>query len=272
MSGTAVLLIAHGSPERVEDIPEFLQNISRGRPMPEAVVRRPAAQRAMAEPMTLAQATLSRPGPVAVGAAPAEARLGPASQQIGVVALLTSRPTPMGPQAWVPSSLAAAAVGPQPAAAASVQPAMTVALARWHISPRAHWPPRSASLRRPFALSFPCAKHRRRVRSPCASAPPLPVTASRSNRRARPPYWRQRRLADPTSRPPSRRRLDRNCCRSRFSVRAAADHSSLCSLPARKSSHSANDLQTRCGSGADHSIATAARGAMDRGSRRRRVR
>ncbi len=35
----AVLLIAHGSPDRVEDIPEFLQNISRGRPMPEAVVR-----------------------------------------------------------------------------------------------------------------------------------------------------------------------------------------------------------------------------------------
>jgi len=39
MSVAAVLLIAHGSPERVEDIPEFLQNISRGRPMPEAVVR-----------------------------------------------------------------------------------------------------------------------------------------------------------------------------------------------------------------------------------------
>lgn len=35
----AVLLIAHGSPDRVEDIPQFLQNISRGRPMPEAVVR-----------------------------------------------------------------------------------------------------------------------------------------------------------------------------------------------------------------------------------------
>jgi ferrochelatase len=34
-----LLLIAHGSPERVEDIPEFLQNISRGRPMPEEVVR-----------------------------------------------------------------------------------------------------------------------------------------------------------------------------------------------------------------------------------------
>jgi len=39
MSKDAVLLIAHGSPDRVEDIPEFLQNISRGRPMPEAVVR-----------------------------------------------------------------------------------------------------------------------------------------------------------------------------------------------------------------------------------------
>ncbi len=39
MSKNAVLLIAHGSPERVEDIPEFLQNISRGRPMAETVVR-----------------------------------------------------------------------------------------------------------------------------------------------------------------------------------------------------------------------------------------
>jgi ferrochelatase len=39
MSKQAVLLIAHGSPERVEDIPEFLLNISRGRPLPEAVVR-----------------------------------------------------------------------------------------------------------------------------------------------------------------------------------------------------------------------------------------
>jgi protoporphyrin/coproporphyrin ferrochelatase len=39
MSKDAVVLIAHGSPERVEDIPEFLQNISRGRPTQEAVVR-----------------------------------------------------------------------------------------------------------------------------------------------------------------------------------------------------------------------------------------
>jgi len=35
----AVLMIAHGSPERVEDIPEFLSNISRGRPLPDAVVQ-----------------------------------------------------------------------------------------------------------------------------------------------------------------------------------------------------------------------------------------
>lgn len=39
MSKQAVLLIAHGSPERVEDIPEFLGNISRGRPIPDNVVR-----------------------------------------------------------------------------------------------------------------------------------------------------------------------------------------------------------------------------------------
>ena len=38
MSKQAVLLIAHGSPECVEDIPEFLRNISRGRPMSDAVV------------------------------------------------------------------------------------------------------------------------------------------------------------------------------------------------------------------------------------------
>jgi protoporphyrin/coproporphyrin ferrochelatase len=39
MSKQAILLIAHGSPEKVEDIPAFLQNISRGRPMSDAVVQ-----------------------------------------------------------------------------------------------------------------------------------------------------------------------------------------------------------------------------------------
>jgi len=39
MSKQAVLLIAHGSPDKVADIPAFLQNISRGRPMSDAVVK-----------------------------------------------------------------------------------------------------------------------------------------------------------------------------------------------------------------------------------------
>ncbi len=34
----AVLLIAHGSPDRVEEIPEFLRNVTGGRPLPDAVV------------------------------------------------------------------------------------------------------------------------------------------------------------------------------------------------------------------------------------------
>ena len=36
---TAVLLLAHGSPDRVEDIPTFLRYVTGGRPMPEAVVK-----------------------------------------------------------------------------------------------------------------------------------------------------------------------------------------------------------------------------------------
>ena len=35
----AVLLLAHGSPDRVEDIPTFLRYVTGGRPMPEAVVK-----------------------------------------------------------------------------------------------------------------------------------------------------------------------------------------------------------------------------------------
>jgi len=34
-----VLLLAHGAPDRVEDIPEFLLNVRSGRPLPDAVVR-----------------------------------------------------------------------------------------------------------------------------------------------------------------------------------------------------------------------------------------
>jgi ferrochelatase len=38
-SKNAVLLLAHGSPTAVEDIPEFLLQITNGRPLPEAVVK-----------------------------------------------------------------------------------------------------------------------------------------------------------------------------------------------------------------------------------------
>lgn len=38
-SKRAVLLLAHGSPERVEDVPEFLLNITGGRGLPDAVVK-----------------------------------------------------------------------------------------------------------------------------------------------------------------------------------------------------------------------------------------
>jgi len=38
-SKSAVLLLAHGSPDRVEEIPEFLRYVTRGRPMPQAVVK-----------------------------------------------------------------------------------------------------------------------------------------------------------------------------------------------------------------------------------------
>ncbi len=37
--GSAVLLLAHGTPDRVEEIPEFLRNVTGGRPVPEAVVK-----------------------------------------------------------------------------------------------------------------------------------------------------------------------------------------------------------------------------------------
>ncbi len=38
MAETAILLLAHGTPETLDDIPEYLRNVTSGRPMPEAVV------------------------------------------------------------------------------------------------------------------------------------------------------------------------------------------------------------------------------------------
>ncbi len=34
----AVLLLAHGTPQSLDEIPEYLRNITSGRPMPESVV------------------------------------------------------------------------------------------------------------------------------------------------------------------------------------------------------------------------------------------
>jgi len=38
MSDLAVLLLAHGTPEKLEDIPEYLRNVTSGRPLPPAAV------------------------------------------------------------------------------------------------------------------------------------------------------------------------------------------------------------------------------------------
>src|SRR5690348_8649841 len=38
MDKTAVLLLAHGTPDNVSEIPEYLRNVTGGRPVPEAVI------------------------------------------------------------------------------------------------------------------------------------------------------------------------------------------------------------------------------------------
>jgi ferrochelatase len=38
MPKQAVLLLAHGTPDTIEDIPEYLRNVVSGRPMPEHVI------------------------------------------------------------------------------------------------------------------------------------------------------------------------------------------------------------------------------------------
>ncbi|HEX8924365.1 MAG TPA: ferrochelatase [Terriglobales bacterium] len=38
MGKAAVLLLAHGTPDKIEEIPEYLRNVTSGRPLPEAVV------------------------------------------------------------------------------------------------------------------------------------------------------------------------------------------------------------------------------------------
>ncbi len=38
MSKTAVLLLAHGTPDDVSEIPEYLRNVTGGRPVPDSVI------------------------------------------------------------------------------------------------------------------------------------------------------------------------------------------------------------------------------------------
>ena len=65
MSKQAVLLIAHGSPERVEDIPEFLSNISRGRPISDNVVREVQHRYSLIGPSPLTRITRAQADGVA---------------------------------------------------------------------------------------------------------------------------------------------------------------------------------------------------------------
>ncbi|MGB6975619.1 MAG: ferrochelatase [Terracidiphilus sp.] len=80
MAKQAVLLLAHGTPETVEQIPEYLRNVVSGRPLPQAVIdeiqhryaligRSPLTERTL-EQGRLAEAELARMGvnvPVYVG-------------------------------------------------------------------------------------------------------------------------------------------------------------------------------------------------------------
>ena len=40
MASRAVLLLAHGTPETVEQIPEYLRNVVSGRPLPQKAIER----------------------------------------------------------------------------------------------------------------------------------------------------------------------------------------------------------------------------------------
>ena len=39
MEKPAILLLAHGTPETIEEIPAYLRNVTSGRPLPEEVVK-----------------------------------------------------------------------------------------------------------------------------------------------------------------------------------------------------------------------------------------
>jgi ferrochelatase len=60
MSKRAVLLLAHGTPESVEQVPEYLRNVVSGRPVPEAVVQEIAHRYALIEKSPLTEITLEQ--------------------------------------------------------------------------------------------------------------------------------------------------------------------------------------------------------------------
>jgi len=59
-SRRAVLLLAHGTPETLDQIPEYLRNITGGRPMPESVVEEIRHRYSLIGPSPLTQLTLKQ--------------------------------------------------------------------------------------------------------------------------------------------------------------------------------------------------------------------
>jgi protoporphyrin/coproporphyrin ferrochelatase len=60
MSKRAVLLLAHGTPESVEQVPEYLRNVVSGRPVPEAVVQEIAHRYALIGKSPLTEITMEQ--------------------------------------------------------------------------------------------------------------------------------------------------------------------------------------------------------------------
>lgn len=62
MAKTAILLLAHGTPESLDDIPEYLRNITGGRPLPEAVIAEIRHRYSLIPPSPLTTITLEQGG------------------------------------------------------------------------------------------------------------------------------------------------------------------------------------------------------------------
>ena len=60
MAKQAVLLLAHGTPETVEQIPEYLRNVVSGRPLPQGVVEEIQHRYALIGKSPLTEVTLEQ--------------------------------------------------------------------------------------------------------------------------------------------------------------------------------------------------------------------